>query len=129
VLYYPHNRRGNREQLATVVTESYLSSINPVLKSLAKTGGIYEWTFHRHATPPAILHTQVAKVQVPHGEPEWIAQVSVRFNTVQSLALYSKAHKLIGGDPLKEEQVSEVLVFEKFLNRPETWKIAGKLQK
>ncbi|KAJ3159727.1 39S ribosomal protein L45, mitochondrial [Geranomyces michiganensis] len=120
--------RGDRAELRELVTDSMLTSLASDMKTAAKMGR-YEWKSHGEFKKPSVVSSAAAKVNFEKGGPEFkLAQVTVRVNLKQSVAFYNSKNVLIGGNPNEVTDVTEYIVVERMLGKPnETWRITGKI--
>ncbi|KAJ3043293.1 39S ribosomal protein L45, mitochondrial [Rhizophlyctis rosea] len=120
--------RADREMLRELVTDGMYATLGRELKHLS--GVNMDWQSHGRVKPPATVNITSAKVMMDKDTEHKIAQVTVRVNLKQTVAVY-KDGKLIGGDPKNPQDIEEYIVMEKWLTRDpfEEWKIAARLNK
>lgn len=79
-----------------------------------------------HIEPPVAVHVRTGDVVI---KGNTFGQVTVRFHTRQTLAIYDRHGRLIAGDENKVKDVLEYIVFEKHIaNEYGRWRMHGKLQ-
>jgi hypothetical protein len=85
--------------------------------------GRFQWSIQPKEQP------RVETVRVAQLGPSFlVGQVTVRFHTLQSIAVYNKKDQLIAGDPNHQHDVVEHVVFQRLLSLPTAaWKIYTKL--
>ncbi|OLY84176.1 39S ribosomal protein L45, mitochondrial [Smittium mucronatum] len=96
------------------------------LKSdLKKRVGVYEWKKISDICPARIVQARAGQFS----KDAYLFQVVVRIQQFQSISIYSKNGKLIGGDPDKPIPINEYVVFQKTTGPDGTpWLIYGKLE-
>ncbi|KAI8904327.1 hypothetical protein EDD86DRAFT_278100 [Gorgonomyces haynaldii] len=104
-----------KDELKNLVTEGMWGELNPQMKSLQKD---VKWLSYGHVERPRAMHFALAKVQTERGEEE-IVQATVKIQLKQGLEL---------GEQKNVQTIEEYVVFEKWLDRSNGWKIAGKIQ-
>ncbi|KAJ3400398.1 hypothetical protein HDV05_001097 [Chytridiales sp. JEL 0842] len=120
---------GDRAAVDRVATMSMANELNPSLKKIKKVG---RGEFKVHGEPKLeVKHVVVGKMEggpgVPKEKTGYYAQISITVTSKQSYALYANG-KLIGGDPLKINDMIEHIVIQRNLDNPnDTWLIAGKI--
>ncbi|KAJ3275034.1 39S ribosomal protein L45, mitochondrial [Terramyces sp. JEL0728] len=116
--------KGDLDGLKELVTDGMFSKLNPEIKK-AKAIGEYEWKYHGDTHRPRLIHVSQAKLPMPEGEVT-IVQATVEIQIKQSVAIYRNG-KVVGGDPSKILDPKEYVVFEKFIDSTDDWKIKGKI--
>nr|CAG4637341.1 EOG090X0DDP [Ceriodaphnia reticulata]SVE73187.1 EOG090X0DDP [Ceriodaphnia reticulata] len=83
------------------------------------------WQFLKSFEPPRVVHVRCTDVI---NKENVFAQVTVRFNTQQTLAVYDRFGRLIYGSEVVAKDVLEYVVFEKHMaNIYGTWRIHEKI--
>ena len=110
----------NEDELFELVTEKCYPEMMDFCES--KT---IKWKFIKSLEPPRIVHARHNDT----GEYGYVfAQVTVRFNTQQMLAVYDRFGRLIYGGEAAVKDVLEYVVFENQLsNVYGKWRIHGKI--
>ena len=86
---------------------------------------VIRWKLIQHIEPPALVNTTVSEVMSPGNK---FAQLTVRFHSQQTLAIYDRFGRLIGGSENVVKDVLEYVVFENFLtSQYGIWRIHGKI--
>ncbi|KAI9481383.1 MAG: hypothetical protein EXX96DRAFT_566502 [Benjaminiella poitrasii] len=118
--------RGDRSILEEVCLDSMYSNMKNQIKN--RNNARWEWKYHGDVEQPKIVcvrclgSTGISK----HGFA--IGQVTVKMFTKQSMAVYDKKNRVVGGDPNKIHNVLEYVVFQKTISDPEDiWRIYGKV--
>jgi large subunit ribosomal protein L45 len=100
------------------------------MKFLHKNNAKLMWKLVSHVTEPKIVHIRAATAQFEQDGPqEKVAQVTVKFHTKQTVALYDTNGRVISGDPEVEQEVEEYVVFESMVSKSKEWVIAGKVER
>ncbi|KAJ3296606.1 putative protein CXorf58 [Rhizoclosmatium sp. JEL0117] len=119
VLYINLNRglaRADKSILERAVTSSFASILNPELKRIKRIG-FGEWTCGPIDISVVNIVTATAQGDPSSGDKEGLfCQITSRVKSKQSYALYSPDKKLIGGDPTKEIDMEEYVVYERKLS-------------
>ncbi|KAJ3068107.1 hypothetical protein HDU98_008715 [Podochytrium sp. JEL0797] len=121
---------GDKELLERASTVSFATVLNPELKRVKRIGQ-GQWTLHGPLRVN-VVNLCSARLQ---GDPQdkdktvWLSQVTAKLTSKQSYALYDREGKLIGGDPEKEVDMTEYIVFErKAVDEDKLgWRVAGKI--
>lgn len=88
----------------------------------------WEWKYHGDVEQPKIVCVRCVGTTGVSKHGFAVGQVTVRMFTKQSMAVYDKKNKLIGGDPNKIHNILEYVVFQKTISDPEDiWRIYGKI--
>lgn len=83
------------------------------------------WNFIKSLEPPKVVHARHAEVM---DKENIFGQLTVRFHTQQTLAVYDRFGRLIHGSETIAKDVLEYVVFEKHLaNVYGTWRLHGKI--
>ncbi|XP_068205123.1 large ribosomal subunit protein mL45 [Palaemon carinicauda] len=83
------------------------------------------WQFIKSIEPPSVCHVRTTDVLT---KENIFAQVTVRFHTKQTLAVYDRFGRLIHGSEVVARDVLEYVVFEKHVaNLYGTWRIHDKI--
>lgn len=83
------------------------------------------WAFVKSLAPPVVVHVRHLDVLTKNNT---FAQVTVRFHSQQTLAIYDRFGRLIHGSEVVAKDVLEYVVFEKHLARTTgSWRIHGKI--
>lgn len=83
------------------------------------------WSFIRSIEPPTVVHARTTDVIT---KENIFAQITVRFHTKQTLAVYDRFGRLIQGSEVVARDVLEYVVFEKHVaNTYGTWRIHDKI--
>ncbi|KAI8619495.1 hypothetical protein BC830DRAFT_1103879 [Chytriomyces sp. MP71] len=124
--------RGDKDTLDKVATVSMAGILNPEIKRIRKVG-FGAWQNHGPVTIN-VLNLVTAQVEDPAAAAAggqknfYIAQITTKIVSKQSYALYSKDSKLLGGDPDKQVDMVEYVVYErKLTDEAVGWRIAGKI--
>merc|ERR1712098_961639 len=83
------------------------------------------WKFIKSLEPPKVVHARHAEIIT---KENMFGQLTVRFNTQQTLAVYDGFGRLIHGSETVAKDVLEYVVFEKHLsNIYGTWRLHSKI--
>lgn len=83
------------------------------------------WKFLKSLEPPRLVH---ARCTTLIDKENAFGQVTVRFHTQQTLAIYDRFGRLMHGSEILAKDVLEYVVFEKHLaNEYGTWRLHGKI--
>jgi len=83
------------------------------------------WKFIKSLEPPKVVHARHAEIIT---KENMFGQLTVRFNTQQTLAVYDRFGRLIHGSETVAKDVLEYVVFEKHLsNIYGTWRLHSKI--
>lgn len=83
------------------------------------------WKFLRSLEPPRVVHIRVTDVISKENQ---FAQVTVRFNTQQQLAIYDRFGRLMHGSEILAKDVLEYVVFENHIsNQYGKWRLHDKI--
>lgn len=83
------------------------------------------WKFLESLEPPRIVHARQTSVI---SKENLFAQITVRFHTQQTLAVYDRFGRLMHGSEILAKDVLEYAVFEKNIsNEYGTWRLHGKI--
>lgn len=86
---------------------------------------VIRWKLIQHIEPPTLVNSTVSEVMSPGNK---FAQLTVRFHSQQTLAIYDRFGRLIGGSENVIKDVLEYVVFENFLTSAYgIWRIHGKI--
>lgn len=110
----------DKYELRTLVTErAYPEMIHNVRDKTVR------WRFIKSLEQPYVIHARCTEVIT---KENLFAQVTVRFHTQQSLAVYDRFGKLMHGSEIIAKDVLEYVVFEKHLsNEYGTWRLHDKI--
>ncbi|KAI8331086.1 hypothetical protein EDC96DRAFT_527699 [Choanephora cucurbitarum] len=118
--------RGDRQVLEEVCLDSMYSSLKNQLKN--RNNVRWEWKHHGDVDSPRIVCVRCVGTTGLSKHGFAVGQVTVRMFTKQSMAVFDKKNKLIGGDPNKIHNVLEYVVFQKTISDPEDiWRVYGKV--
>lgn len=82
------------------------------------------WNLIKSLEPPRVVHVRHEEA----GEGNVFAQLTVRFHTQQTLAVYDKFGRLVHGSEAIIKDVLEYVVFEyQLTNQYASWRIHGKI--
>jgi len=96
----------------------------PEMMNMARRKTI-RWNFIKSLEPPTVLHARHAEII---SKENMFGQLTVRFHTQQTLAIYDRFGRLIHGSETVAKDVLEFVVFEKHLaNVYGTWRIHAKI--
>merc|ERR1719384_502385 len=96
----------------------------PEMMNMAKRKTI-RWNFIKSLEPPKVVHARHAEIIT---KENMFGQLTVRFNTQQTLAVYDRFGRLIHGSETVAKDVLEYVVFEKHLsNTYGTWRLHAKI--
>ncbi|XP_061178668.1 large ribosomal subunit protein mL45-like [Saccostrea echinata] len=112
--------REDDEELLDYVTQDVFGQM---------TNGMYDktlqWEFIESVEQPRIVNVAAGDLLVKDNA---YAQITVRFHTLQKLAIYNRFGRLTYGDREQPRYVLEYVVFEKHISDTEgRWRIAGKV--
>ena len=86
---------------------------------------VLRWKLVQYLETPKLMHATVDPLMDPSNK---FAQVTVRFHTQQTLAIYDRFGRLIAGSENVVKDVLEYVVFENYItNQYGTWRIHGKI--
>ncbi|XP_055998521.1 39S ribosomal protein L45, mitochondrial-like isoform X2 [Ostrea edulis] len=112
--------RENEEELIDYVTQNVYGQMTKGMHD--KT---IEWEFVESMEQPKIVNAAAGHLGTKDNS---YAQFTVRFHTLQKLAIYNRFGKLIYGDRDRPRYVLEYVLFEKHVSDTEgKWRIAGKI--
>ncbi|KAL0079887.1 hypothetical protein J3Q64DRAFT_1680207 [Phycomyces blakesleeanus] len=118
--------RGDRTVLEEVCLDSMYSNLKNQLKQ--RGNARWEWKYHGDAEAPKIVCVRCVGTTGMSKHGFAVGQVTVKMVTKQSMAVFDKKNRLIGGDPEKIHTVQEYIVFQKTISDPEDiWRIYGKI--
>ena len=112
--------RRNEDELHRYATEKVFPEMmnNVSRKTL-------HWEFIKSLEPPRVVQVRTQDVLTKNNV---FAQITVRFNSQQVLAVYDRFGRLIHGNPTVAKDVLEYVVFEKHMaNVYGEWRIHGKI--
>ena len=111
---------GEHELLHKFTTEKAY----PEMMYMAKRKTI-KWNFIKSLEPPRVVHARHAEIIT---KENMFGQVTVRFHTQQTLAVYDRFGRLIHGSEVVAKDVLEYVVFEKHLaNIYGIWRLHSKI--
>lgn len=110
----------NKYRLREIVTErAYPELMHNVLDKTI------EWKFLKSLEPPRVVHARCTDVIT---KENIFAQVTVRFHTQQTLAIYDRFGRLMHGSEMLAKDCLEYVVFEKHLsNEYGVWRLHEKI--
>lgn len=110
----------DEDKLHQFATEkAYPEMMNMVKRKTVK------WNFVKSLEPPRVVHVRHAEVM---DKENLFGQLTVRFHTQQTLAVYDRFGRLIHGSETVAKDVLEYVVFEKHLaNLYGTWRLHAKI--
>lgn len=110
----------NETKLLQYVTEKALPEI--LFRTDLK---VIRWKLIQHLEPPKVVHATVDPMMDPSNK---FAQVTVRFHSQQTLAIYDRFGRLVAGSESVVKDVLEYVVFENYItNQYGIWRIHGKI--
>jgi len=96
----------------------------PEMMNMAKRKTIH-WKFIKSIEPPRVVHARHAEIVT---KDNMFGQLTVRFHTQQTLAIYDRFGRLIHGSETVAKDVLEYVVFEKHLsNVYGSWRMHAKI--
>lgn len=111
---------GDEDEMHKYITEKLFPEM--ILNAKRKT---IRWSFIKSLEPPRVVHARHMEVLQ---KGNLFAQVTVRFNTQQTLAVYDRFGRLIHGNEVVAKDVLEYVVFEKHIaNLYGQWRIHSKI--
>ncbi|KAI7866508.1 hypothetical protein BDF14DRAFT_1811753 [Spinellus fusiger] len=118
--------RGDRTLLEEVCLDAMYSNLK---NQLRQRGAVrWEWKYHGNASPSRIVCVRCMGTSGISRHGFSVGQVTVKMTTQQSMAVYDKKNRLVGGDPQQIHTVVEYIVFQKTISDPEDiWRIYGKI--
>ncbi|RXG62253.1 putative 39S ribosomal protein L45, mitochondrial [Armadillidium vulgare] len=112
--------RGDEDELHKLATERAF----PLVMNQTKNK-IIKWAFHGSIEPPRAVHVRHVDILT---KDNVFAQITVRFHTQQTLAVYDRFGRLIHGSETVLRDVLEYVVFEKHIsNIYGLWRIHDKI--
>ncbi|KAF7727852.1 39S ribosomal protein L45, mitochondrial [Apophysomyces ossiformis] len=118
--------RGDRSMLEEVCLDAMYSNLKNQIKQ--RNQARWEWRYHGEVETPKIVCVRCMSATGVSKHGFAVAQVTVRMFTKQSMAVFDKKNRLIGGDPEKIHNVLEYVVFQKTISDAEDfWRIYGKI--
>ncbi|KAK2727189.1 large ribosomal subunit protein mL45-like [Artemia franciscana] len=110
----------DEEKLHNLVTEHAFPSVT------ANTDkNRIRWSFIKSLEPPRVVHARVTNVMT---DDNVFGQVTVRFHSQQTLAVYDRFGRLMHGSEITVKDVLEYVVFEKHLsNQYGVWRVHDKI--
>lgn len=117
-----HRALANKDEdkLHTLVTEKCF----PEMMYMAQRKTIH-WNFIKSLEPPRVVHARHAEILT---KDNMFGQLTVRFHSQQTLAVYDRFGRLIHGSEAVAKDVLEYCVFEKHLsNVYGTWRLHSKI--
>lgn len=110
----------NFEKLRDYVTEKVHGEMNHNIKNKQ-----IRWTFIESLEPPRIVRARTTSVGA---KENLYAQLTVRFHSRQTLAIFDRFGRLMHGSEFVAKDVLEYIVFERHLaNEYGSWRIHGKI--
>ncbi|RIA85162.1 hypothetical protein C1645_831194 [Glomus cerebriforme] len=98
---------------------------NKMKFDLKQREGKFIWKYHGLVEKPKYINVRCALGHA-RSAGNYIAQITLKLHTKQSVGLYNKAGKLISGDPKKVKNVLEYVVFQrKMWEKNKGWTIYG----
>jgi len=111
---------GDEDKMHKFVTEKAF----PEMMNMAKRKTI-RWNFIKSLEPAKVVHARCEKIL---SDENFFGQLTVRFHTQQTLAVYDRFGRLIHGSETVAKDVLEYVVFEKHLsNTYGTWRLHAKI--
>ncbi|KAI9258993.1 hypothetical protein BDA99DRAFT_606192 [Phascolomyces articulosus] len=118
--------RGDRQMLEEVCLDAMYSTLKNQIKGRGHAR--WEWRYHGEVEQPKIVCVRCVGTTGLSKHGFSVAQATLRMYTKQSMAVYDKKNRLIGGDPNKIHNVLEYVVFQKTISDPEDiWRVYGKV--
>ncbi|XP_011302837.1 probable 39S ribosomal protein L45, mitochondrial [Fopius arisanus] len=110
----------DKDALRLTVTERAYPEVRH--NTLDKT---IRWKFIESLVPPRVVHARCTDLIT---KDNVFAQITVRFHTQQTLAVYDRFGRLVHGSEFVKKDVLEYVVFENHLaNKYGNWRIHGKI--
>ncbi|CAG8595146.1 11826_t:CDS:2 [Funneliformis mosseae] len=115
----------NLKELKSLVDDQMFNKMKFEIKNRE---GKFIWKYHGLIEKPKYTNIRCALGPIgPIGN--YLAQVTLKLHTKQSIGLYNKSGKLIAGDPKKIKNVLQYVVFQrKMWERQKGWTIYGYVQ-
>merc|ERR1719402_547282 len=111
---------GDEDKMHKFVTEKAF----PEMMNMAKRKTI-RWNFIKSLEPAKVVHARCEKIL---SDENFFGQLTVRFHTQQTLAVYDRFGRLIHGSETVAKDVLEYAVFEKHLsNVYGVWRLHAKI--
>jgi len=119
---------GDVKTIKNFTTNPYTSHLQTLLKSRTSPNQRFKWTSHSEVTPPQIVSIRAIEGHLGRGGPKLgnrlVIQALIRFDTMQTLEIYSKQGNLLSPkESSTPRRVTEYLVFEKRMWYDVPWKI------
>lgn len=115
--------KGDKSVLRTLVTEKVYTEMKSALKR-RRPGETQMWKL---VSMDAVTIQHMRAFALNKKDNEW-AQVTIKFSSQQTLAVYDKAKRLTMGHPSRPRSITEYVVFERPLDSPfATWRVCGRL--
>ncbi|KAL1461281.1 hypothetical protein WDU94_013195 [Cyamophila willieti] len=110
----------DKDIIIQYVTERALPEVLSNLKN--KT---IHWKYIKSIEPPRVAHVRCAEILSKENQ---FAQITVRFHSQQTLAIYDRFGRLMHGSEILAKDVLEYVVFEKHIcNQYGTWRVHDKI--
>ncbi|XP_055378184.1 probable 39S ribosomal protein L45, mitochondrial [Condylostylus longicornis] len=117
-----HTHMANKEKYA--LREYITERAYPEMMHNVRDKTIH-WKFLQSLEPPRVVHARVTDVI---SKENLFAQITVRFHTQQSLAIYDRFGRLMHGSEILAKDVLEYVVFEKHIsNTYGIWRLHDKI--
>lgn len=119
---------GDVSTIKKLTTDPYTTHLQSLLKSRISPNQRFRWTLESDVTPPKIVSIRAIEGHLGRGGPRLgnrlVVQALVRFDSMQSLEVYSKKGTLISPrESSAPRRVTEYLVLEKRMWYDAPWKI------
>nr|XP_002125945.1 39S ribosomal protein L45, mitochondrial-like [Ciona intestinalis] len=114
------NQEDTEERLQNLVTEH---AYTDMVKGLDSKTVIWKW--NESLEPPRVVRIRASPMITNNN---YYGQVTVRFHSKQTLAIYDRFGRLMYGSPDEARNVLEFVVFERHISHPYgCWRIHGKI--
>lgn len=127
-LAFPPSRSGNYTPLAPLATPALIDDLKSQ-RARRLAGLRLTWKLHSLASKDGKPELVCVRQQEIAKKEEFVAQVAVRFETLQSLEVRDGKGQLVRGSHDRPERVTEYYVFQRDMWRPEDdWRVIKKVQ-
>ncbi|ORX53675.1 Tim44-domain-containing protein, partial [Hesseltinella vesiculosa] len=118
--------RGDRSLLEEVCLDAMYTNMKNQMKT--RKDMRWAWGYHGEVETPRIVCVRCLGTGGISKQGFSVGQVTVRMHTKQTMAVYDKKNRLVGGDPNTIHNVLEYVVFQKTISDPEDiWRVYGKI--
>lgn len=104
--------RGDARSLEKVCSDEQLDKLRTRIKTRPK-GQTIDWKMDEKDSKAEVLSVRCVDAWGTSQPEDHVAQILVRFDTRQSIAVYGPGGKLVSGDPAKTVRVREHFLLEK----------------